>query len=150
MSKELLIKCRKELEALNGLVVKSEDINCNFDDLINELSVEILKNEKTIDDYFDEWNNSLIELSAKEIELINLKELYSEREQEIIQTTDFKELYGANNADVRKNHVKKTLQSMTDAKNDLTISIDYLKRRIDFIKNYMAMQRTILECGAVE
>ena len=150
MTKELLQKCYDELASLNGLVVKSENVDCKFDDLLNELSEEIVRESKTIDDYFKEWESAIIELSEKEVDLINLKELYSEQEQEILSNTDFKELYGANNDKVRKNHIKKELKSLEDAKNDLIVSIDYLKRRIDFIKNIMAMQRTLIDSGVLE
>ena len=104
----------------------------------------------TIDDYFKEWEKYIRELSEKEIDLINLKETYAEQEQEILSNTDFKELYGANNDKVRKNHIKKELKSLEDAKNDLNVSIDYLKRRIDFIKSIMAMQRTLINSGVLE
>lgn len=147
MTKELLQKCYDELASLNGLVVKSENVDCKFDDLLNELSEEIVRGSKTIDDYFKEWEKYIRELSEKEIDLINLKETYAEQEQEILSNTDFKELYGANNDKVRKNHIKKELKSLEDAKNDLIVSIDYLKRRIDFIKSIMAMQRTLIEHG---
>lgn len=147
MTKELLQKCYDELASLNGLVVKSENVDCKFDDLLNELSEEIVRESKTIDDYFKEWEKYIRELSEKEIDLINLKETYAEQEQEILSNTDFKELYGANNDKVRKNHIKKELKSLEDAKNDLIISTEYLKRRIDFIKSIMAMQRTLIEHG---
>ena len=104
----------------------------------------------SIQDYFTEWENAVNELSEKEVELINLKEVYAEKEQEILTTTDFKKLYGANNDKVRKNHVTKTLQSMTDAQNDLDISISYLKRRIDFIKSLMRMQESLIISGSLE
>lgn len=147
MTKELLQKCYDELASLNGLIVKSENVDCKFDDLLNELSEEIVRESKTIDDYFKEWEKYIRELSEKEIDLINLKETYAEQEQEILSNTDFKELYGANNDKVRKNHIKKELKSLEDAKNDLIISTEYLKRRIDFIKSIMAMQRTLIEHG---
>lgn len=150
MTKELLQKCYDELASLNGLVVKSENVDCKFDDLLNELSEEIVRESKTIDDYFKEWEKYIRELSEKEIDLINLKETYAEQEQEILSNTDFKELYGANNDKVRKNHIKKELKSLEDAKNDLIVSIEYLKRRIDFVKNIMAMQRTLISSGVLE
>ena len=120
------------------------------DFLAEKMNSLVSKSNNTIEDYFKEWEKAINELSHKEVELTNLKEVYAEKEQEILTNTDFKELYGANNDKVRKNHVKKTLQAMTDAKQDLEISIDYLKRRIDFIKNLMSMQRTLLECGVLE
>lgn len=108
------------------------------------------REQLTVDDYFKEWEKAIDELSEKELALINLKETYAQLEQEIVENTDFKELYGANNQKVRDNHIRNELKDLVDTKNDLNLRIDYLKRRIDFIKNIMAMQRTLLEVGVVE
>lgn len=127
--------------------------NENQANLVKDKLIEITSPKEkpsTIEDYFNEWEQLIEELSQKEVELINLKEVYGEKEQEILLNTDFKELYGANNDKIRKNHVKKTLQAMTDAKNELEVSIDYLKRRIDFIKNMMRMQGILIESGVLE
>ena len=128
-----------------------DDIVMSSEQVLDVLNSTLEKSEPvTIEDYYSEWEKIVKELSDKEVELINLKEVYSEKEQEILLNTDFKELYGKNNDSIRKNHIKKTLQAMTDAKNDLEISISYLKRRIEFIKSLMSMQRTLLESGMVE
>ena len=128
-----------------------DDIVMSSEQVLDVLNSTLEKSEPvTIEDYYSEWEKIVKELSDKEVELINLKEVYSEKEQEILLNTDFKELYGKNNEGIRKNHIKKTLQAMTDAKNDLEISISYLKRRIEFIKSLMSMQRTLLESGMVE
>lgn len=150
MSKELLQKCYTELHKLNGLVVKSENVDCRFDDLLNEISVELMREELTIDDYFREWEKSIDDLKTTHIELINLKETYAQLEQDIVENTDFKELYGANNQKVRDNHVKNELKDLVDIKHELKLKSEYLSRRIDFIKNLMAMQRTLIESGAIE
>lgn len=150
MSKELLKKCYAELHKLNGLVVKSENVECRFDDLLNEISVELLRENLTIDDYFKEWEKSIDDLKTTHIELINLKETYAQLEQEIVETTDFKELYGANNQKVRDNHVKNELKDLVDKKHELTLKSEYLSRRIDFIKNLMSMQKTLIESGAID
>ena len=150
MSKELLQKCYTELHKLNGLVVKSENVDCRFDDLLNEISVELMRENLTIDDYFREWEKSIDDLKTTHIELINLKETYAQLEQDIVENTDFKELYGANNQKVRDNHVKNELKDLVDIKHELKLKSEYLSRRIDFIKNLMAMQRTLIESGAIE
>ena len=150
MSKELLQKCYTELHKLNGLVVKSENVDCRFDDLLNEISVELMREELTIDDYFREWEKSIDYLKTTHIELINLKETYAQLEQDIVENTDFKEIYGANNQKVRDNHVKNELKDLVDIKHELKLKSEYLSRRIDFIKNLMAMQRTLIESGAIE
>ena len=150
MSKELLKKCYTELHKLNGLVVKSENVDCRFDDLLNEISVELMRENLTIDDYFREWEKSIGDLKTTHIELINLKETYAQLEQDIVENTDFKELYGANNQKVRDNHVKNELKDLVDKKHELELKSEYLSRRIDFIKNIMAMQRTLIQSGAIE
>lgn len=130
-------------------IISIKGVKILKDEQLNKITATSTKPKGTVEDYFHEWEDAIQELSDKEVELINLKEIYREREQEIIATTDFKELYGANNEKVRKNHIEKTLQAMTDAKHDLEISIDYLKRRIDFIKNLMNMQRSLIESGVL-
>ena len=107
------------------------------------------KEPKSIEDFFNEWEKAINELKDKSVELINLKESYNQMEQDIVENTDFKELYGANNQKVRDNHVKNELKDMVDAKHDLELRIEYLKRRIDFVKNVLAMQRVLIESGAV-
>ena len=150
MSKELLKKCYTELHKLNGLVVKSENVDCRFDDLLNEISVELMRENLTIDDYFREWEKSIDDLKTTHIELINLKETYAQLEQDIVENTDFKELYGANNQKVRDNHVKNELKDLVDKKHELELKHEYLSKRIDFIKNLMAMQRTLIKSGAID
>lgn len=144
--KELLKRCVKELESLNGLVVKSEKVECDFDDLIEDVQKALIA-PPTIEDYFNEWEELVNELSEKEINLLNLEEQYAEQEQKILTNTDFKEIYGANNDKIRKNHIKKELKPLDDAKNDLEISTKYIKRRMDYIKNLMKMQGTLIEFG---
>ena len=150
MSKELLKKCYAELHKLNGLVVKSENVDCKFDDLLNEISAELMRENLTIDDYFREWEKSIDDLKTTHVELINLKETYAQLEQDIVENTDFKELYGANNQKVRDNHVKNELKDLVDKKHELELKSEYLSRRIDFIKHLMAMQRTLIQSGAIE
>lgn len=104
----------------------------------------------TIDDYFREWEKSIDDLKTTHIELINLKETYAQLEQDIVENTDFKELYGANNQKVRDNHVKNELKDLVDKKHELELKHEYLSRRIDFIKNLMAMQRTLIKSGAID
>ncbi len=108
----------------------------------------------TIDDYFKEWEISIIELSEKEVRLSVLKEEYNEKEFDIvflnIDDVDFKELYGSTSEKVRKQYATMKLQSLIDAKNDLQVSIDYLKRRIEFIKAIMRMQGILIDSGVLE
>ena len=124
--------------------IQAQTLKDKFNDLLTK------SEPQSIDDYFREWDKAIIELNNKSIELINLKETYAEKEQEILTTVDFKEIYGANNEKVRRNHIKKELKPLEDSKNELETRISYLQRRIDFIKNLMAMQRTLLEIGEIE
>ena len=150
MSKELLIECRNELQQLNGLVVKSEGVDCKFDELLAELDKEIYKENLSIDDYYKEWDKNIDLIDKWAHDLLFTKEQYANREQEILNNTDFKELYGANNQKVRDNHVKKELKDIVDTKNSLELGIDNLKRRNDFIKSIMAMHRVLIEAGVLD
>lgn len=87
-----------------------------------------------IEQYLNEWNEAIEELSQKEIEFDKLKKEHFEKTEEIIQNTDFKEIYGKNNADVRKMHVEKILGELTEEIKNLKYSISYLKRKIDWYK----------------
>lgn len=124
--------------------IQAKELKDKFNDLSGN------SEPQSIDDYFREWEKSINELNDISIELINLKETYAQMEQDIIENTDFKEIYGANNQKVRDNHVKNELKDLVDKKHDLELRIDYLKRRIDFIKNVMAMQRALIEAGVIE
>lgn len=93
-----------------------------------------------MNDYFTEWDNLIEELSKKEQAYIEWKEFYRIKEEEIINTVNFKELYGANNEKVRRNHVKNALKEYDKTIVSLELSIDWIKRRISFLKgitNYM-------------
>lgn len=84
--------------------------------------------------YLNEWKLAIEELSKKEIEYDKLKKEHFEKSEEIIRTTDFKELYGKNNADVRKAHIQNILSELTEDILDLKYSISYLKRKLDWYK----------------
>ena len=81
-----------------------------------------------------EYEDLVFELSEKEVELVNLKEVYLIAEAKIVNETNFKELYGANNQKVRDQHVKTELSDMVQQKQGLTFSID-------FIRNYIPLLR---------
>lgn len=81
-----------------------------------------------------EWENVLETLKYDIAKYEALKEAYEEQSQDIINTTDFKELYGANNQKVRDNHVKKILSDEASELKLLELSISQNKRRINFLK----------------
>ena len=86
-----------------------------------------------------EWEDLVLELSQKEVELYNLKEAFLIAESEIVNTTDFKELYGANNQKVRDNHVKSELSDMVSQMKDLEFGIDWIKRYIPLVKSVVSI-----------
>lgn len=103
-----------------------------------KIMYEILDNNLT------EWQDLLEELSEKEIRLAKCKDNYQNKSEEIIEKTDFKSIYGKNNADVRKNHVKKQLAKEHEEIKTLEFSIDYILRKISFIKEVVKTQRVLI------
>ena len=100
----------------------------------NDETKELRTFYKEVKDITCEWEDLITELTNKEIEFHNLKEKIFTKEQEAIKKTDFNKLYGANNKDVRKAHLDKIMAEDYQTKQDLEFSIDYLKRRISFLK----------------
>ena len=93
----------------------------------------------------NEWEQLVNELSLKEEELYLLKNKIQGKEELILKETDFKELYGANNQKVRDNHVKGLLEKDFQMKHDLEMSIDYIGRRISFLRELVRCKRTLME-----
>lgn len=81
-----------------------------------------------------EWEDLLFELSEKEVELLKLKEFIAVKSFEIEQETDYKSLYGKNNADIRKQHLKNELGDVFDTVMELELSIGWIKSYIPLIK----------------
>lgn len=106
--------------------------------MVNEL-------EREIGYDLEEWTRMITELSDKEVELFKCKTEYQFLSDKIIQDTDFKALYGANNQKVRDNHVKCELSDLYDTIKSLEFSIDYLTRRIVFLKELIRTKRVFLE-----
>lgn len=92
-----------------------------------------------------EWDELIHELSDKEVALFKWKEIYEVKANEIIEHTDFKELYGANNQKVRDNHVRNELTDWYDIIKDLEFSIAYIERRISFLRELIKCKRVLLE-----
>ena len=91
-----------------------------------------------------EWSNLIQELSEKEVALYEWKEIYNVKSEEIISNTDFKELYGKNNDKVRKDHVKRELSDWDKTIKELEFSIDYLKRRLSFLKQLVNTKTALI------
>ena len=100
---------------------------------------------KTIQIITTEWEDLLEELSQKEVEKYMLEESYQIQSEEIIAKTDFKELYGKNNDTVRKNHVKKELSTLHEQIKTLEFSINYVQRRISFLKAMTYVKLNVAE-----
>ena len=98
-----------------------------------------------ITDYLSEWENLIEELSVKEVLLYKKKEAYQVMSDKIISETDFKALYGKNNAEVRKTHVKNELMTEHETIKALEFSVDWIGRRISFLRELIRVKRTIME-----
>ena len=97
----------------------------------------------------EHWENLIEELSNKEIALYKWKEIYEIKANEIIEHTDFKELYGANNQKVRDNHVRNELSDWYENIKDLEFSINYLSRRIGYLKELIRTKRSLMELKGI-
>ena len=89
----------------------------------------------------EEWEKLVNELSDKEVELYNLKEAYLLLESEIVNNTDFKALYGANNQKVRDNHVKSELADMVSEMKTLEFGINWIRSYIPLLKEVIKEKR---------
>lgn len=96
-----------------------------------------------IEKYLNEWENLINELSEKEIALFQWKEIYEIKAMEIENNTDFKELYGKNNEKIRKEHIKNELSEWYYNIKDLEFSINYISRRISFLKSIVNMKTNL-------
>ena len=103
-----------------------------------------------LNDDLYEYSSLIDELSIKEVELFKLKEEYQIESDKIINETDFKELDGKNNAEVRKNHVKEELKGLYLEIKDLEFSIDYIGRRIGYLKELIRTKRLLIEVKEYE
>ena len=98
-----------------------------------------------MNEYLDEWENLVDELSEKEIALYEWKHVYNVKADEIVANTNFKELYGANNQRVRDKHVQEQLVDWHDIIVELEFSIDWIIRRISFLREMVHWETTIKE-----
>ena len=89
--------------------------NLNEEDIAEILDGQEIRysTDLTIGELLKEWEDLIEELTEKEIELIHLKEYYESESHRIETTVDFKELYGKNNADIRKHHIKTELADVS-------------------------------------
>ena len=92
-----------------------------------------------------EWSNLITELSEKELKLLILKTDFNEREYDILTTFDFKKEFGKDNDKVRKGYIREQYKDLLENIEDLELSIDYLKRRISFLKQLIHTKTILME-----
>lgn len=95
-------------------------------------------------DYLKEWEQLITELSQKEQVVIEWRETYQIKSDALLDEARkikdetgkdiIKETYGGNNDKTRKLYVKEQLLDWDKNIQDLELSIDWIKRRISFIK----------------
>ena len=101
-----------------------------------------------IQDLLDKWETLINKVSMQEIELYNLKEEIFNEEQKIISKTDFKEIYGKNNADVRKQHLQSVMKPKYDSKKVFELTLEANKRRIIFYGEKVKCLREFMRNGS--
>ena len=120
--------------------------NLNEEDIAEILENEVrYSTDLTIGELLKEWEDLIEELTEKEIDYYYNKRTYNALADKIIAETDFKSLYGANNQKVRDNHVRNELSDMYNDIKTLEFSIDWIQRRISFIRELTHVKRTIME-----
>lgn len=125
--------------------IKDEDTYDSNDRLIKNITFQFEgMGEDNIFHNLMEWKNLIEELSLKEETLFKMKDEYQVKSDIIIEETDFKAIYGKNNAEVRKNHIKNELSDLYDNIHDIEFSIAYIGRRISFLKELIRTKRTLM------
>ena len=94
----------------------------------------VMITEVPVDVLLVEWHFLVHELSDKEVELLKLKEYIQSESFHIETTFDFKEAYGKNNADIRKQHIKVELADVFDKVQSLELSINWIRSYIPLLK----------------
>lgn len=97
-----------------------------------------------IQDLLEKWETLINKVSMQEIRLYELKEKIFNEEQKIIAETDFKEIYGKNNTDVRKQHLQSVMKEDYDKKKALEINLEANKRRIIFLGEKVKVMREFM------
>ncbi len=112
---------------------------------IDVMDLVEMEDKMNIDVLLSEWESLINELSDKEIALYQWKSVYQIKADEIVANTDFKAVYGANNQKVRDQHVRNELSDWYGTIKDLEFSIDWIGRRISFLKELVRYKRSLLE-----
>lgn len=120
-----------------------------FDSESEQWVVEPIINVPVMD-LLEGWSILITELSFKEIELYECKEAYQVLSDKTIEearrdNVDFKKLYGGDNQFTRKQYVKEVLHDENQHIKDLEFSIDYLTRKISFMKQLIHTKTIMME-----
>ena len=138
--------------------------NLNEEDIAiiqeRELNKQEEKNEDIAIDAFVmdniiEWSNLITELSENEIQLYKSKEAYEKASEKLLKDAAkekaendkdiIKKRYGGNNDKTRAKYVKEMLSKDGKEIKDIEFRIDYLKRRISFLKQLIHTKTIIME-----
>ena len=108
----------------------------------NDTSVEAFVIDNCI-----EWYNIISELSRKEEQYYLKKAEYDRKEFDIVyvQDIDFKAMYGSTAEKVRKQHAKTVLKDLDKEVKGLELSIDYLKRRLTYLKGLVTVKTALID-----
>lgn len=98
-----------------------------------------------------EWYNIISELSRKEEKYYLKKADYDRKEFDIVyvQDIDFKAMYGSTAEKVRKQHAKTVLKDLDKEVKGLELSIDYLKRRLTYLKGLVTVKTALIDAKKV-
>ena len=102
--------------------------------------VEVPITEVPQKELLETYEDLVLELSDKEVELSKVKEEYNRKEFDIVFKStdiDFKGLYGSASEKTRRQHAKEVLSELDGKKSDLKLSVA-------FIQNYIPLLREVL------
>jgi hypothetical protein len=91
----------------------------------------------------EEWEDLVLELSQKEVELSIKKEEYANKEFEIVFVSDinFKKLYDSTAEKVRKQHAKTVLSELDKEINALELGIAWIRQYIPLLKEVIRVKQ---------
>ena len=122
-------------------------------DFLNENICNDTTIQGTVVENLTEWSGLVTELSTKEIELYNKKQSYESLSEKVLEDAAkikaeteediIKDKYGGNNDKTRKKYVKEMLSEEKAEIKTLEFSIDYIRRRISFLKQ-LVHTKTVL------
>ena len=129
----------------------------NAEQLCEFLNTECIVDNDSATDAFVidnciEWYNIIGELSHKEEKYYLKKAEYDRKEFDIVyvQDIDFKAMYGSTAEKVRKQHAKTVLKDLDKEVKGLELSIDYLKRRLTYLKGLVTVKTALIDAKKKE